>query len=262
MSVVLLGVPWNSSGTTDGVARAPSALRAAGILGVRDDGDIAVDPPSAARGPDGVIDGPDLARTLARVAAAVEAIARAGDVPLLVGGDCPILLGGLTGIAAADPEGRVPGLLFVDGHEDAWPAAASTTGEAADMELGWLLGLGVDDLDPSLRDAIPLADRTRAVLLGPRDGLEIAEAGIPSVAGLVPILDDAGVRADPVRVTRDAMQQVLSQVPPKCDAPLAIRHIGWPTQFCKKHLEPGGHCLFLREVSSCIEDIPEIGPRL
>ena len=70
MTVERIGVPMNSSGTTDGVARAPATLRAAGLGGhptVVDGGDIPVDPPSTTRGPDGVIDGPNLARTLRRV---------------------------------------------------------------------------------------------------------------------------------------------------------------------------------------------------
>lgn len=219
MSVVLLGVPWNSSGTTDGVARAPAALRSAGLgargaSAIRDGGDVEVDPPTTERGPDGVIDGPNLARTLGRIATAVEAVRRAGDVPLLVGGDCPILLGGLAGAAAADPDGRVPGLLFVDGHEDAWPAKASTTGEAADMELGWLLGRGVDDLDQPLRDAIPRVDRRRTVLLGPRDRDELRGAGVSSVGRRVQLADDLTVRADPDRAARRAMRSVFDRADP------------------------------------------------
>ena len=70
----------------------------------------------------------------AQTAAAV----RLGHRLLIVGGDCPILIGALAG--CADAAGTPPGLLFVDGHEDAWPPHASTTGEAADMELGLLLG--------------------------------------------------------------------------------------------------------------------------
>ncbi len=74
VTIALLGVPTNSSGTTDGVARAPGVLRGAGLVQqlerevrIVDLGDVQVDEPSPIRGPDGIIDGANLARTLARV---------------------------------------------------------------------------------------------------------------------------------------------------------------------------------------------------
>ena len=188
MTIELIGVPTNSSGTTDGVARAPAALRAAGLVerlravaDVIDGGDLLVDEPSTGRGADGVIDGANLARTLARLGDRVAAARRRGDRLLLVGGDCPILLGALAGCADADADSRAPGLLFVDGHEDAWPPHASTTGEAADMELGWLLGRGLDQLDPALAARIPRLDVGRVAILGPRDRAELVEAGVEAV---------------------------------------------------------------------------------
>ena len=66
--------------------------------------------------------------------------------PLLLGGDCPVLIGAL-GAAGRAAFGDI-GLLFVDGHEDAWPPKTSPTGEAADTELGLVLRLFDDDLDP------------------------------------------------------------------------------------------------------------------
>ncbi len=86
------------------------------------------------------------------------------------------LIGGLAG--CLDVDGVVPGLLFVDGHEDAWPPHASTTGEAADMELGWLLGRGLDGLDEALRSEIPRLATERVAILGPRDRSEILSAGV------------------------------------------------------------------------------------
>jgi arginase len=58
-AIDVLGVPFNSSGTTDGVARGPEALRAAGLIGalraagvdVRDRGDLALGPTSPVRDP-------------------------------------------------------------------------------------------------------------------------------------------------------------------------------------------------------------------
>ena len=76
MTIALLGVPTNSAGTTDGVARAPRALRDAGLVPrlrragpLVDLGDVGVDEPSPARGPDGIIDALNLAATLGRVRA-------------------------------------------------------------------------------------------------------------------------------------------------------------------------------------------------
>jgi arginase len=208
MTVELIGVPTDSSGTPDGVARAPTVLRGVGLgaSGVMDGGDLRVDPPTGIRGPDGVIDGPNLARTLGRVRDRVATARRAGRRPLLAGGDCPILLGAIAGCRDAG-DGAV-GLLFVDGHEDAWPAHASTTGEAADMELGWLLGRGLDDLGEDLRAVIQPIDPERVVLVGPRDRAELDAAGVASVADLVRVIADATVRADPATITRQALARI------------------------------------------------------
>ena len=70
---------------------------------------------------------------IGQVRDAVAAARGSGRFPLLVGGDCPVILGALSALQA--DHGR-PGLLFVDGHEDAWPPRLSPTGEAADCELG------------------------------------------------------------------------------------------------------------------------------
>ena len=147
-----------------------------------------------------------LATTLRRVRDRVAATRRAERRPLLVGGDCPILLGAVAGCRDAGDEPL--GLLFVDGHEDAWPAHGSTTGEAADMELGWLLGRGLDELGDDLRALIPTMDPARIALIGPRDRAELDAAGVASVAAVVPVLDAATVGADPSDVTAWAVAGV------------------------------------------------------
>jgi arginase len=68
------------------------------------------------------------------------------------------------------------GVLFVDGHEDAWPPQASPTGEAADMELGFLLGR-TTELPPGLRSLIPQVDPRRITVFGARDEAELATRG-------------------------------------------------------------------------------------
>ena len=215
MTIALLGVPTNSSGATDGVARAPRALREAGLVPrlrragpLVDFGDVQVDEPSPARGPDGIIDSVNLAATLARVRARAAAAFRLGHRVLLVGGDCPILIGALAG--CADVAGTPPGLLFVDGHEDAWPPVASTTGEAADMELGLLLGRSIGGLEPSLKAQIPELDPASVVILGPRDRAELEDAGVESLDRTVSLLDDAAVREDLAGVAVEAVGRVGS----------------------------------------------------
>lgn len=214
MTVTILGVPTNSSGTTGGVARAPAVLRTSGLSAgveatrpvVIDAGDIAVDPPIGLRGDDGVIDSANLASTLARTRAAVAVARQRGDRVILLGGDCPVLIGGLAGCLVAT--GEVPALLFVDGHEDAWPPDASTTGEAADMELGWLLGRGLDGLDSELRAEIPHLAPERVAILGPRDRSEIVAAGVEPLDELVPVVYDLAVALDPVVAATRALERI------------------------------------------------------
>jgi arginase len=193
------------------VALAPQALRRAGLVGrlaaivpTADHADVVVAAPTGRRSADGVIDTDALAATLADVRASTAAILRDGKSPLLVGGDCPILLGALA--ACQDVTGSSPGLLFVDGHEDAWPPWMSLTGEAADMEFGWLLGWSVDGLGPALRAQVPRVDPAHVAVLGPRDRAELLEAGVRLVDGVVPLLDDRAIRTDPARAGLESVR--------------------------------------------------------
>ena len=178
--VVLIGVPTNSSGTVEGVARAPSVLRQRGLMaalasrpGFTDAGDLALPAPQPGRGPSGLLAEDALITMIGRVREAVSAARRSGRFPLLVGGDCPVILGAL---AALQAEHDRPGLLFVDGHEDAWPPRLSPTGEAADCELGLALRLFDADLAPRLRGVLPRIRARDVVAVGPRDGDELAAA--------------------------------------------------------------------------------------
>jgi arginase len=108
----------------------------------------------------------------------------AGGFPLVIGGDCPILLGCL----GATGDGVPPGLLFVDGHEDAWPPGASTSGEAADMELGLALGLTVEGLPDVLTRELPRLDPARVVVIGARDQRELDGAGVRPIGDTVQMI--------------------------------------------------------------------------
>ena len=198
--VELLGVPFNSAGTTDGVARGPAALRRAGLVealrtvgvDVRDRGDVVLGPTAPERDPSSRVIAPTaLTAMIEAVRDEVDAIVRDGRFPLVLGGDCPILLGCLAAPAVAGA-----GLLFVDGHEDAWPPDASTTGEAADMELGFALERAIDGLPEPLLEALPRLDPRRVAVIGPRDEADLAEAGVQSIDGVVDVTRPEAIGPD------------------------------------------------------------------
>jgi len=191
-SIEILGVPFNSGGARDGVARAPAVLRAAGLLDelrtaglqVRDRGDVELGRTSSERDPASGVIAPGALATMIRVVRdRVDTIVGEAGFPLVLGGDCPILLGCLGAPALAGA-----GVLFVDGHEDAWPPHASTTGEAADMELGFAVGLTSDGLPDDLVAEIPRLDARHVVVIGARDAMELAEAGVASIQGIVDVI--------------------------------------------------------------------------
>jgi arginase len=165
------------------VARAPAALRAAGLGdGITDAGDVTFGPMVPIRDPSGVIDEAGLGAMTGRVGVLVAETLAMGKAPLVVGGDCPILLGCLRG--ALQEHGGI-GLLFIDGHEDAWPPNLSSTGEAADMELGFALGMHTGDLGDEVRTGLPALAPSDVVMLGPRDRREIEDGNGTSLQGTV-----------------------------------------------------------------------------
>lgn len=89
----------------------------------------------------------------------------------------------LGALAALQAERDRPGLLFVDGHEDAWPPRASPAGEAADCELGLALRLFDAGLSSQLRAVLPRIDPADVAAVGPCDADELAAAGLASLDG-------------------------------------------------------------------------------
>jgi arginase len=210
--LALIGVPANSSGTVDGVARSPAVLRQRGLPAalarrrvLADAGDLVLPVPVPVRGPSGLLAEDALVAMIGQVVEAVGAVRGRGWFPLLLGGDCPVILGAL---AALQAERDRAGLLFVDGHEDAWPPRASPTGEAADCELGLALRLFDAGLSPQLRAVLPRIDPADVAAVGPRDAAELAAAGVASLDGQL------GALIRPSELTVDRYATALAGLPP------------------------------------------------
>jgi arginase len=116
-----------------------------------------------------------------------------------------VILGAL---AALQTEADRPGLLFADGHEDAWPPRTSPTGEAADCELGLALRLFDAGLSPQLRAVLPRIDPADVAAVGPRDTAELAAAGVASLDGQL------GALIRPAQLTADRYAAALASLPP------------------------------------------------
>jgi arginase len=177
----IIYVPFNAAGVPSGVTRMPQAIHAAGVEdrmpGPVTSTWIPITGISATRGPSGLTSEDALTSMVADTATALSDAWRGGEIPLVVAGDCPALLAPL--IAA---RGR-GGLVFVDGHEDAWDPHVTPTGESSDCEIG--LALGLFGGPAGLAGELPCLSADHLAVLGPRDQEEIADAGQPSIRDYV-----------------------------------------------------------------------------
>ena len=204
----LLGAPWDCSGTGRGEARAPRALREAGLTD-RVDVDLgdATTVISSSRRDEttGVRALPDTIAAAHALAAALAAGMRAHPErrPLVIGGDCSLLLGVF---AHTRPALGNVGLWLVDGHPDYLDAHASDTGETADLELAVLTGAGPPSLT-GLGTAEPMVAARHAALIGHRTaGLDPASAA--ELARVPPdlfMIDSPAVIGDPHGAGRRAV---------------------------------------------------------
>ncbi|RZS29459.1 arginase [Herbihabitans rhizosphaerae] len=189
--VVLIEAPTNlglrepESGAAPGCAKAPGALRDAGLvtaLGAEDGGHL-VAPRynrSAWREGDGVFHASkiaDYSRALAdRIGGALVTSPR---LVVVIGGDCSILLG--AGLALRRT-GRRYGLAFLDGHSDfRHPGNSDRIGAAAGEDLALATGRGQVDLS-NVDGHGPLFADSDVVVLGIRsddeDAAELRDLGI------------------------------------------------------------------------------------
>src|SRR5204862_116872 len=141
MNVTIIGAPMDLGAGRRGVDMGPSAIRHAGLhdmlrrIGhdVRDAGDV--DSPVAESLPlkeDALRYGDEIVASCRQIADLVEAAARAGEVPLVLGGDHSIAIGTIAGICRV--AGRA-GVLYFDAHGDFNTAESSPTGNVHGMPL-------------------------------------------------------------------------------------------------------------------------------
>jgi arginase len=163
----LVGAPLDCSGTDRGEARAPEALRKAGLAEAvwRDAGDADSRMDDPARDPrTGVIGFGRLVEASSNIRSVVAGVLENGERPLVVGGDCSVLLG--TMAAVKERLGRT-GLAFLDGHVDYFGGDTSPSGEAADMDLAFVCGYGPAEL-VDMAGPAPMVEPGDVVVMGHR----------------------------------------------------------------------------------------------
>jgi arginase len=196
---VVVGVPIDSYGTPGGTELAPAMLRELGIveaLGARDAGDVGVRIVGTDR---------DEASGVLAYGSVVEASKgiRDGLGPLLREDAFLVVLGGcctlVPGVAAAlrlAHSGPL-GLAYIDGHLDTYTGRTSPTGEAADMPVAIVAGVG-DRALVELGTVSPMIAPKDIALLAHRDSDEVRALG-----GLLPEQLGAGSSHDAAAVQRD-----------------------------------------------------------
>jgi len=197
--VEIIGVPMDLGGNRLGVDMGPSAIRYAGLIGklseigyrVKDRGNIRVADPDeglathAFKKLDGerMFRGPrahyveEIVRACEELATVVADIARAGNIPLVLGGDHSMTMGTLAGLARA---GKRPGVIYIDAHPDINTPETSPSGNVHGMPLAVAFGLAGEPFPAALRGT---ANGAHGVVMAIRD-VDPGERGNITKAGV------------------------------------------------------------------------------
>ena len=200
--VQIIGVPMDLGANRRGVDMGPSAIRYADLhrrlerlgIAVRDRGNLKVadraeglvsggdarDDESTARRRHRAHHVDEIVRAMTELAAQVEAVARAGDMPIVLGGDHSIAMGTLAGLHRA---GRRPGVIWIDAHGDINTPRSTPSGNVHGMPLAVATGLADEPFPAELRGTVDGATcvllATRSVDADERDN--IRRAGVTAI---------------------------------------------------------------------------------
>lgn len=195
--VEIVGVPMDLGGNRRGVDMGPSAIRYAGLANkvievgyrVKDRGNVAVKDPDEGRGSDvyaeieGVGGRPkphnvkEIVRACEQLADVVADIAKAGNIPLVLGGDHSIAMGTIAGLDRAD---RRAGVIYVDAHGDINTPATTPSGNVHGMPFAVALGIAGEPFPKTLCGT---TDAKHGVLLAIRD-IDYEEKGNIKSSGI------------------------------------------------------------------------------
>jgi len=211
--ITLINAPSILGLRPSGVERLPDALRQAGLveqLAIRHSETVSLPTYNPHRDPATNMLNPEaIADYTVELANVVQKTLQSGNFPLVLGGDCSILLGNML---ALKRDGRY-GLFFLDGHADFYQPSASTTGEAADMDLALVSGRGPDTVT-NIEDQKPFVRDADIIQFGQRDReLTIADGSQQIADTAIHVFELETIRQEGLEKSCDAALTILQRQP-------------------------------------------------
>ena len=209
-----LGLKPPSPGREPGTARAPAALRSAGLHDlVSPTRIVRVEAPAYAPDENRAVNVRNVAAIAdysQRLADTVGGCLSRGEFPLVIGGDCSILVGNMLALRRRGE----PALIYIDGHTDFYLPEQSTSGGAAGMDLAFVTGWGPDALT-TIEGLMPYVREERVAALGNRDFDRLLPSIMPSAAdSSMHYRDLAGLReAGMAQAAKEALAAVHGGTP-------------------------------------------------